>query len=252
MATTPLAYQPCAPRHWMKRLLRRGFFATLLIAIGIFGLTHYEAIKYRANFHYQQRLFRRWSPPADVVIYDSDGHLATDRRYAMLPVVAMMDGEPTSIPWPSEVGLRTYDWLYLPKGVSQLYETIVFVRGMRYKDGGAERLVVVPIKVFHGNAWRSLCFVTVVLCPVEIWQTPPAKVLSERVSCEIPLHERDHMRVFPATIDPSDPAQFVIPYELNGKAHTIRGHLNSDDSVSLTDDHVPPRLRSDIRPGPKE
>jgi hypothetical protein len=111
---------------------------------------------------------------------------------------------------------------------------IVFLHGMRHKDGAARLVAIEPVRVGEshpGDTHAGLWFDYHVIAPGGAWSRP--RLLRNDV-----WHypgEWQPMKLYAAQIDPQDASHFTVRFELErrGVSGVVDGWLQADDSLLL-------------------
>lgn len=126
--------------------------------------------------------------------------------------------------------IRTGGEHFLDSGFDPLATAPVFLH--RRSTSASERLVVVLFgqQLLGGKSHRVLCHRVVRLAT---FTRSPVTLSEGRTILASSFEWTASVRVFAGRADPSDPSRFTIEVEVDGKAKTIDGRLNEDDSVEL-------------------
>jgi hypothetical protein len=193
---------PWRRRKSVRRAIAAGVLALILLAALKFARPAWDHARL---LHYQSRCLKHAKPP-DNIVFDSDSQSAYisnewDRFYA----------------------------LFSPPGGFQ--DGTVFVQELRRPDGTARLVAMTLGRPLHDLA---VDFDVHVIKPGTLWSRPSlCHYQTWRTIFVRPFTDDHRTTIFAGQCDPINHSHFTIDYNYDGKAGTIDGWLQSDDTILL-------------------
>ena len=249
----PLDYAPAPPR-WRKRA-RYILLALILLAAGFCAWRWGPYAWKQSHLLYWQRQCLNFSASPDTVVYEEEPAAAILLRrsdYSPHVTVRREDFDTDfNIVQVKAAAFYPRCWRRLdtfatlptvPFFPSDGDGAIIFLHE-RVSSAGHRRLVCVDYapKTFSPQFAEGVNCFSCVISPAT-WIRPLTE--GPRIDCwnmRMPIYPPPPplVRVYSGQIDPADPAQFTIRYQMWGQEDVLDGRLQDDDSVTLTPRHEP-------------
>lgn len=236
-----IEYAPKLPARRRRRVQFVAVRASVVIAAAatlcIFGPSAWN----RARLLYWQSKAMRYSPPANLVVYDDDP--APAARRARRDPRFSDSGETTggyrggairmARPW------LAFNEIESPPGRAEAATLFLHERA---QGPHAPRMVAVELLGMDGPmSPESFAPGSPVIANFSVSVVRPGSaiasptVIGDRiVRLSVGAHRlKDHFRCFAGQIDPADESHFTIAYQLNGQPAVLDGWLLDDDTVRL-------------------
>jgi hypothetical protein len=219
-----LAYAPRG--RWAWRLPRRYALAGAGVALAIVAWRWSGDAARAAQVIYWSRQCMRYSPPADLVVFEQDASRIAPLMRANAGYHVSTAGEAD----PPHAWLSPQSYAFVPQ--SGWAPHVTFMHGRRSGDG-PERLVVIeflalrePHTANHTVLFHPRVFATSML-------RPPTQVRRNEDTIRISLAPDERLRLYAGQPNPTDPSRFTIDCLIAGEHGTIEGQLRRGDVVTF-------------------